>query len=93
MAFGHIFAHDADIQHEYIRHIFLAFEQNAPCRDGSRSSNIQGRTLCDNRDGHINYYHKELHLGCCSSPISALPRAFFYEILMSTFMVDFNVIC
>ena len=32
------------------------------------------RRCCNMQDGAlpaINYYHKALHLGCCSSPISA----------------------
>ena len=35
--------------------------------------NIQDGALCDNswRLLAVNYYHKALHLGCCSSPISA----------------------
>ena len=35
--------------------------------------NIQDGVLCDNssRLEAINYYHKALHLGCCSSPRSA----------------------
>ena len=36
--------------------------------------NIQGRAHCE----VVNYYHKELHLGCCSSPRSSSAQVSSY---------------
>ena len=45
---------------------------------------VLGRPL-----GAVNYYNKELHLGCCSSPRSASGPV-FHEKLRSTFLFLFS---
>ena len=37
----------------------------------------------------INYYHKELHLGCCSSPRSA--SEYLYDRMLSTTMTQLRI--
>ena len=44
------------------------------CRTAGTSKN---GALCDKA---VNYYHKELHLGCCSSPRSASGRVYVVAI-------------
>ena len=44
---------------------------------------IQDEALCDNNErlSAVNYYHKELHLGCCNSPRSASENKLMFMIL------------
>ena len=55
-------------------------------RDGA--SNIQDGAICDNskRLVAINYYYKELHLGCCSSPRYASVTNVIIRILVCRFV-------
>ena len=57
------------------QYIFISYDSAGRGSRGRSKGccNIQDGALCDNswRLKAINYYHKALHLGCCSSPRSA----------------------